>query len=203
MNLIENFFLNMGMSWTMSKLLPYAFTILIGIVLIVPLRKFLKNRIRIVKWGAILILLLFPFAIYFIFNPIYEGDFSSQSFTVNKTSEYAELEDGKLIVLAIPNCPFCFEAIEKLKTLKKRIPNAKIEYIVCTSDTINSTSYVDWYQGEAGDALTVTLAENTSSLLKLARHSFPTFVFVGEDLKSWSNDNFGVVALDEVEKLLK
>ena len=205
MNSIENYFLASGFSWTMSKMLPYLATILLGVVLFVIVRKTTKNKNIFVRLIANLLAFVAPFIIYFIINPIYEADFSNDFHEVAKSSFYNELDGKKLVVLTIPNCPYCFEAIAKMKRLKERVPTAKIEYVICTSDSVNFDDYAKWYADEGEGALTVRRAKDAEMMSKLADHVFPTFIFVDNDkpLKKWSNNSFGVVALDKLELLLK
>lgn len=205
MNIIENFLLNSNFSWTTSKLIPYLLTLMLGIILAVVLRKKMGELNVFVKWSIRSLLVLLPFIIYFSFNLIYEGDFTNNSKEVIRTSLYKELIGKKLVVLTIPNCPYCFEAISKMKILKKRVPKIEIEYVLCSSDSINNPAYLEWYSSEAGEAVTVRLAEDVGAMAELADYVFPTFVLVENKklLRKWSNDSFGVVALDEVEKRFK
>ena len=65
---------------------------------------------------------------------------------------------------------------------------------------MDSTS-IDWYKNKGGDNIEVRLAKNKEEMTKIAQHAFPTFVLVDNDrpLKTWTNDNFGVFAMDEIE----
>jgi hypothetical protein len=201
MNLIESFLLDTGLSWTMSKLLPYLITIALGISLVFLLKKKLANMnrpIRIVVKG---IALLIPFFAYFGYAPIFQGDFSNNSTKFILTESEKELTGKKLVVLTIPGCPYCFQALGKMKKLKSRNDKIEIEYIVCHTDPETTKGY----SNEGGKAVNVRLAIDVQSMATLAKGSFPTFTLVNNDstIKVWSNDNFGVLAIDEVEELLK
>jgi len=194
---MESYFLESGMSWTMSKVLPYLVTIGLGLILWIISRKLLKRINKYLRWATLLVVFVLPFCVYFMISPIYQGDFSNNSVEVPRTESNSELKGKKLVVISIPGCPYCLEAIDRLVIMKKRVPELEIEYIVCSTD---STS-VNWYKEKGGDNISVRLAENREEMAKIAKHAFPTFVLVDNDhpLKTWSNDSFGVFAMDEVE----
>ena len=73
---MASFFLNLGLSYTWSKALPYFILIALGIILGVMLFKRSKSLgMKIASLVAIVI----PFIVYFAINPIYQGDFSNDS----------------------------------------------------------------------------------------------------------------------------
>lgn len=200
MNSIENVLLDLGLSWTISKLLPYLIAIVLGIVLVYVFRIKIKSCTPIVKWSLRIGLIVLPFVAYFIYAPIYEGDFSNGAEKRAMDTKYAELTGEKLVIIALPNCPFCLEAMERLKKLKKRVPSAALEYVLCNADSSN----IGWYKENAGNGINVRLATDSKAMSQLAEGKFPTFVLVGEsNLKIWPNNSFGVLAMDELEKLLQ
>lgn len=195
---IEQFFLNAGFSWTLSKALPYVIAVILGIILAWAFRKKLTKNM-LIKWLFRVTLLVLPFGLYFAFVPIYQGDFSNVSEKVDRSESIAELGESRLVVITIPNCPYCYESIDKMTLLKNRLPDAQIDYIVCGSNDEMST---EWYQEKGGDAIDVKLADSSNALAKLASGTFPTYVLVGSKKKPvtvWSNENFGVSAMDEIE----
>ncbi len=196
-NWIEDLLLGVGLSWTMSKTLPYVLCIIIGIVVMLFLKKRMRTTSKLLKWIVGSIGLILPFVFYFSFHPIYEGDFSNNSISVDMENDLSELRGEKMVIISIANCPYCYESITRVKKLKERNPDINIEMRVCSSDS-NS---VNWYNEVAGENMNVVLAENKEALAKLAFGSFPTFVLVNNDspLTVWSNDDFGVRAMDEVE----
>ena len=201
MNSIESYLLDSGFSWTLSKLLPYIFTLIIGIVLALIVKRLLKKSSFFLRLGVEILFFIIPFIVYFIYSPIYEADFSNNSTMIVKTSFHKELSGDKLVVLTIPNCPYCFEAIGKMKKLKERVPKIEIEYIVCISDSLNYKNDAQWYIDEADGAISVSSAQDSKMMSELADHAFPTFILVEDEkpLKKWNNNDFGVVALDEIE----
>jgi len=199
--MIEQSFIESGFSFTAAKLLPYVITIVMGALLVFILRNRLKFNVRILNIVIKLVILVAPFFIYFGFHPIYEGDFSNNSEIVKRTEANKEIQGEKLYVLAMANCPYCKDAMAKMILLKERNPSLEIEYLVCHTDSLALKFYTEASQGK----IKVSLAKNPEAMSKLANHAFPTFVLsekVGS-IKRWSNDSFGVRALDEVEALVK
>ena len=185
---MEHFFLNMGFSWTMAKVSPYVLMVVIGIILMA----IFKKRSIILR----LLLLPIPFGVYFYFSPIYQGDFSN-SFEEIKLAESDPFVDQELSLVAIAGCPYCYEAIDQLSILKERNSNLGITFYVYTNDSTN----LDWYKEKGGDWLSVKqIPLSNSRISEITNGSYPTFIFrTGSELKTWSNDSFGVRAKDYVE----
>ena len=193
MNAVENFLLDCGFSWTLSRLLPYIVFPLLGLLIWFFLRKHLNSL------GAKLLVfvILVPgiFTMYFISTPIYEGDFANKAETVAMLPELKKKEQT-LVVITIPGCPFCMESIERMRAFKERNPDIHIEYRVCSNDSNALTTYANETKG----LFPVVLAENPDALAKTAGLRFPAFVLTdGKTARKWSNNDFGVAALDEVE----
>jgi thiol-disulfide isomerase/thioredoxin len=197
MNALEIFLLDLGLSWTTSKLAPYLLMITIGLLLVIVSRKRIVKKKFVVRFLVKFTLLIIPFVSYFVYSPIYQGDFSNNSVALFKSDSEKELQGRKLVVLSIPGCPYCFNALDKMKKLKERVSNIEIEYLVCHLDP----ETIQWYKEGAGNAIDVKLAENIQAMSKLASGVFPTFVLVEKDkvLRTWSNNHFGFPALDEIE----
>lgn len=143
-----------------------------------------------------LVLLPIPFGIYFYFSPIYQGDFSNSYEELN-TESSDPFVDKELSLVAIAGCPFCYEAIDQLSTLDQRNKDLEITFYVYTDDSTN----LDWYKEKGGDWLKVEqIPLSNKRISEISHGSYPTFVFrTGNDLKTWSNDSFGVRAKDYVE----
>lgn len=195
---MERFFLDIGFSWTLSKSLPFILMLVLGVLLFYIIRRKVSKRwIKISSFALIPL----PIIIYFLLNPIYEGDFSNNYSIEQKTEDYKELKSGHLAIITIPNCPYCYEALDNLKVIKGRIgSNAKLDFIVCSTDT----SSLDWYKEESSNQVNFSLAKNPEALMKLAGGTFPCFAFVSNsgEIRLWSNDGFGVMAKDWVEDKL-
>ena len=201
MNSIELFLLDIGFSWTLGKAIPYVSMILLGFLFIYILQKRIRSLNVFVRYGIKLIVLVIPFVLYFINSPIYIGDFSNNSIELTKDSAARELEGRRLVVLSIPGCPHCYESIDRMVKLKERVPSMIIEYVVCSSDTMS----IALYQEKGKAAITVRLAEDMDAMAQLASGHFPAFVLVNNEspLTKWSNDSFGVLAMDNVEEFFK
>jgi hypothetical protein len=182
------------LSWTITKALPYILSIFGGAFLFWVFSR-LKNNFRIIRYFIWII----PFLIYFILNPIYQGDFSNVNRTINSKTLPINALKNELIVITIPGCPFCFGSIESLKILKKRNPSIKINFIVCSSD---SSSILE-YKKEIGKSFPINYSSTPEKWAKIAQGKFPSFLLVGKNqTKVWSNDGFGVRAKDEIESVI-
>lgn len=196
MGSVELFFLNMGLSYTLSKVFAYLLFPLLGFLVWLIIRK--RIRRRAVKIAALIVLCAGFFFGYFLQHPIYEGDFSNNASPVGLKTELDELKTDKLVVISIPDCPFCEESIQRMLALKERHPNVKIEYRVCVNDSL-ATAAVRDYRKMTGNSISVSRAADGKQLANVAEMSFPAFVLVTKSGKmKWSNDHFGVGALDEV-----
>lgn len=193
---MENWLLNMGLSWTMSKLLPYILMILIGIILVIITLQRLKNlKPKLFRVIIGLLVLTLPFVGYFALNPIYEGDFSKGNvITIDN-----EMNPNKLTVIAMSGCPFCQQAIGLLNQMQERNPKMEIDFLVA-SENPNSLKSYQKVASQFPIKINIALAKDPKKLSQVALGSFPSFVIKTEnDWKIWSNNQFGVMAMDQVE----
>jgi thioredoxin-related protein len=201
---IENGLIDTNFSWTFSKILPYTLLIIgglfmfVGKVFSISFLKFLTPKSKYIKWTINLCLLLAPFSIGFALHPIYEGDLSSSSGTIDTQLNLKEFKDNDLVVIAIPGCKYCMESIRDLKRIKARKPELKITFLVSSS----TKSDVIPYQQEVGDLFQVKLVSDIEKAVQFAEGSFPTFVKLSDGKPSykWNNSLFGVKAKDLVEQ---
>ena len=185
----------MGLSWTLSKVLPFALMFILGLVLFYSMRK--KVTTKLLKSLAF-ILIPIPVSIYFAINPIYEGDFTNEFKVGQKTEHCNELKEGHLAIITIPGCIFCYKSLDDLKTMKNRVgSNEKLDFIVCSKDSAT----LDWYKEKSNDQINISLAQNLSAMAELAGGRYPCFVFVlnSGETRIWSNNGFGVMAKDWIE----
>ena len=194
---MENFLLSISLSFTVSKLISYLLFVVIGILLAFLFFKKSKNdRIgKIPKLIISLVLFVAPFLIYFAIHPIYEGDFSNNSYSIDSKVDFPK--NKQLTIIALANCPYCIQSIEMSKILKKKNPGMKIEYWVLS----NSPAHYMKYKKLLGNAAQVKLkARISDDLAVIAEGSYPTFVISDNKkaIKAWNNDSFGVMAMDEV-----
>lgn len=192
---MNDFFLNLGFSWTLSKALPYGLMLILGAVVFFTFRRKIKRSW--LKWLYSLVLLI-PLAIYFAVNPIYEGDFSNESREVKAERSFG-LEKKELTVLAIPGCPFCAESIQDLNRIATRTGVDRINFVVFTSDPEMLKPYAKLAESQ----IEMRIEEEFSSYATMTQGRFPTFVYSdGPSLRIWSNDGFGVRAKDWLENEL-
>ncbi|MES2556624.1 MAG: hypothetical protein V4604_10760 [Bacteroidota bacterium] len=196
MSSVELFFLNIGLSYTLSKVAAYLLFPLVGFLIWLLIKKRIKRRVW--RITTLVVLCAGFFVGYFLQHPIYEGDFSNNSSPVQVKSELDDIKTTKLVVISIPNCPFCQESVSRMLAFKERHPKVKIEYRVCVNDSLANDA-VALYRKTTGNSIPVSKATDGKRLAGIADMSFPTFVLVTKSGKmKWSNDHFGVGALDEV-----
>jgi hypothetical protein len=103
-----------------------------------------------------------------------------------------------LEIIVLPNCPYCLQSIETIAQLKIRNPKLLIEYKILSK------------KGQGGHIeprlkkhqLNYSFTGNGSSLRKITKGAFPSFVFYspgGSSVKVWDNNAFGTMALDDIE----
>lgn len=203
MNSFEFFLSSLGFSWTVSKLLPYAIFIGLGSIAgFIFLKKF--NIKKKAKWVMSLVIFVLPFAIYFLFSPIYQGDFSNKSFRISAPNSFPKAK--QLTVYVLSNCPYCTQATTMLKNMLFHNKRIRLEIKVIgnhINDKIKYQGLID-HLGDIslykkGDTL---VREPINAMLKLTNGEFPTFVLSesGQALKAWHNDSFSVRAMDEVDE---
>jgi hypothetical protein len=194
---MENFLLNLGLSFTLSKLFSYLLFVVIGILLAFFFLKKSKNRriSKVPKLIISLVLFVAPFLIYFAIHPIYVGDFSNNSYLIESKVDFPKKK--QLTIIALANCPYCIQSIEISKLLKEKNPEIRIEYWVMSSNPVHQLKY----KKLLGNAAQVKLkARFSDDLAVIAKGSYPTFVLSDNNkgIKAWNNDSFGVMAMDEV-----
>ena len=111
MNKIETFFLDFGLSWSMSKMLPYVICVLLGLCLVLLFRR-IAFRNRWLNRISSFILVVLPFSIYFALYPIYQGDFTNQGFKPKSKIQFPSSKT--LTVVVLPDCPYCYQSISSL-----------------------------------------------------------------------------------------
>jgi hypothetical protein len=174
--------------------------ILLGFLLARKLKGFLvvpsKGLRKILFWVIVII----PFGIGFIFNPIYQGDFSNDGKMIVLDKKMREFKNFDLIVLTIPDCPFCHEAVGTINRIQVRNPEMKIKFIICSSDK----NQIEPYKNKLNTDIKVVLAKNLDGILALNKGSFPSFIISKDkEVCVWSNDSFGVRAKDFLENSIK
>jgi len=194
---METFFLNLGCSFTLSKILAYFTFVLFGILFALFFNsKSKKSQIaKLPRLLISLVLIVLPFSIYFALNPIYEGDFSNNSYEVKSNINFPK--NKQLTVVALANCPYCIESTQTIKRIKKYFPSLTIEYWILSSNPAHQMKYKKLLKKAA---IVKLKPIDAKELATISRGSFPTFVLSNnkKTIKAWNNDSFGVRAWDEV-----
>jgi hypothetical protein len=144
-----------------------------------------------------LFIVILPLTCYFLFNPIYTGDISKNGKKVKTNFQFSNKK--KLVILVLPDCPYCHESIVISKKLIERNPKIEIEY---------------WVIGDMKDSkieqlrsakISVIQNDDIENAIYLSKGIFPTYVLTNhrEIEKRWTNNEFGVIALDEIEQFFK
>lgn len=202
MNSFEISLSSFGLTWTLSKLLPYILFLIIGISFsVIFYKKFkLLKPLKIIVSLAILVL---PFLLYFVFSPIYRGDFSNFGYTVSSESRFPEKKQFTVYVL--PNCKYCVSSTATLKAMIRKNKGVNLVVRVMGHTINDSLKYVKLMD----NLVPVTINSSNNSieklqvkeLLTITQGEFPTFILSknGKATKAWHNDSFGVRAMDEVD----
>jgi glutaredoxin len=202
MNLFEISLSSLGLTWTLSKLLPYILFLIIGISFsVIFYKKFkLLKPLKIIVSLAILVL---PFLLYFVFSPIYQGDFSNVGYTVSSENRFPEKKQFTVYVL--PNCKYCVSSTAVLTSMVRKNKRINLVIRVMGHTVKDSLKYVKLMD----NLVPVTMNSSHNSLervqikevISITKGEFPTFVLSknGKAIKAWHNDRFGVRAMDEVD----
>jgi thiol-disulfide isomerase/thioredoxin len=200
---------NLNSSWMMGYLLPRLIMIVLSATLVaitVPLFSFTtKGRIAL---GVV----LFSCAVggYLAINLPYASDWKTQGEDISGKLSGSEIEsvlnsespdfDG-LILLALPNCPYCFVAYPNVELLKKRNPDLDVVVFVSARDTAG----VSFFREKVGESeIQVYLISDRKQATELSEGRFPTFLYFknGKVVYRWANNQLGFPALDWVENRL-
>ena len=182
-----------GVSFTVSKFLPYLLTILIGVICAKLLSKHLSAS-KIIRNIFTALITILPFGIYFAIHPIYQGDFSNEGVLIKK--KLVLPKDKDLLIVALADCPYCIQSQETIKIIHQKNKKIKAEYLIVNGTKQDSIRYARRLLGFAS----CRTIKNSVPLLQTIQGSFPSFILVrkGKLNKVWSNNTFGVRAWDEV-----
>jgi hypothetical protein len=194
MNAIEKLFLDFGLSWSMSKFIPFLLSLILGLFLVYFFRRF-KLHFKGLNYAKNGILLVFPFFLYFIFYPIYEGDVFNLG--VKNTTKYKFPLKKTLNIFVLPECPFCMETIPTVKLLQKRNPKMKINYIIMSSKNVRPFGIALKIPRECN----IHFETDVLKSAQITHGGFPCYVLTKNTriVKVWRTEHFGTKALDEIE----
>lgn len=195
---IELRLLHWNFGWTFTRILLYALPVFLGLIVCFMVWRRTRKKARFVSIFIGLACLSLPFGLCFALNPIYEGDFSNESKHFHSKVYPKEFEQADLIMIGIPGCGFCLEATTKLKLLKQRNPNLRIKVLLCTTDS----TQLEVFRKKLPQGIQVAMPYNHRDIFSLSNGKFPAFIFVNHrkgGYTFWSNNQFGLRALDAVE----
>lgn len=192
MNFFETIFLNLGFSYTASKLIPYLIMAIIGFSLVYSFHRKIQHRVK--KWLSMTLLCLLPFGTYFAVYPIYQGDFVNVHFQPKQLDKFPS--NLTLNVVVLPGCPYCHESMNFMNQLIKREPKLNIRYIV-VAETDNPLLP---FRQNLSKQISVVKSTKPKDWIMMVRGGFPCMI-LSENRKiiyAWENDDFGVRAVDDV-----
>ncbi len=197
-NSINKLALIVVLSWSTSFFLPYFLLLVFGVSFALSMKGILRFMPFFIKVLTVFVLSLIPFGIGFALNPIYEGDIALGGRAVKESKMHNSMKDVDLLVITIPNCPFCMESTYKINKLLDRNPSMKISYVICSTEQ----SAIKQLRQLLHKNISIELAADIQQMVSIAEGFFPCFVKIkeGKAIYKWSNDQFGYFALDKVEQ---
>ena len=197
---IQNILLDSGFSWTLSKISPYVILGITGFIIGFLLFKATRNLKKLLRFLVIPISVVAGFAIGFALHPIYAGDYNRSGKIPAAQTTLADAK-GDLVMVALPDCPFCHGAVSLLNKLQERNPQLKISILVTGKDPQTLLSF----RNEADKRIIIRHPKNQEKLLAVSGYHFPTFLQVknGKVMEVWTNEELGFPALDHLESLTK
>lgn len=187
-----------GLSFTISKFLPYFLTVFLGIVFSKLLYRHISAS-KIIRILFITLITILPFGIYFAIYPIFEGDINSEGVIIRKNLDLPKNKD--LLIIALADCPFCIQSQKTIKIIHQKNKRIKAEYIIVNGTKQDSIRYARMLHGFAS----CRTVKNSVPLTQTIQGKFPSFILVqkGRLKKVWNNNNFSVRAWDEVVSCIK
>lgn len=196
LNFFEAFFVKLSFSWTFSKFAPYLVFFILSFFGFRQIIKIISPK-PLPKITLGVFIFLIPILSYFFLFPIYTGDLVNVGKKVKTNFEFSNKK--KLVIIVLPDCPYCHESMIISKKLIERNPKLEIEY---------------WVTGDVTDSKIEKLKSNRISIIKnpeidktiyLTEGVFPTYALTNNKKleKRWTNNEFGVLALDEIEQFFR
>ena len=192
-NFFEEFLLNLGFSWTLSKYLPYGICLLLGLLLF---RIWVKVVFR--WWLKILVLTVvcsLPFGLYFFFYPIYQPDIYNTAYIPKILPEKLPSKTT-LAVVVLPGCPYCAQTTSEMNRLALQNKQLQIVYYFISDDPES----VRIFRKNLDRRIGIQSGIDATRWMLAAEGVFPSYLlFDNKQLKrAWHNTSFGVRALDEL-----
>lgn len=200
-NTLIAFGLNIRLTFTFSKILPYMLEFFAVCLIIYQVyNQYLINASLVLRRIVSTVILFAGCGIAFAFNPIYEGDFSHQYREVTLAGESDDIFQEGLTMIALPGCKFCFEKLEEMKYVKNIYPEIPMHVLVVNNDEIA----VENYRKASDDLFDVDHFPKSSLLKSIIIDGYPNLIYKSSanttHLISWSNSGFGSASWDYVLK---
>lgn len=198
-NSIISFGLNIRLSFTFSKILPYMFEFFAVCLIIYNVyRQYLVGTSLTIRRMVSMLVLFGGSGIAFAINPIYEGDFSHQYREISLAGENANTFQHGLTMIALPGCPFCFEKLEEMKRVKAIYPTLPMYILVINDDELALESYREASKG----MIEVDLFPKSTLLRTIIADGYPNLIYKsrgdGSQLINWNNSGFGSASWDYI-----
>lgn len=161
------------------------------------LAKINKNGSKTIRLSLLSILGILGFGLAFWMHPIYEGDFNSDGKKLQNPNHIKGI-NGDFVMIALPDCPYCHEAVGVLNKLQQRNPKMKISIVILSAFKESDKQF----RKEAMSTIRIQNAEDLEAITQISEHSFPAFFHLkkGKVTEVWSNDQLGMPALDRIEE---
>jgi thiol-disulfide isomerase/thioredoxin len=192
MNFFETIFLDLGLSWTAAKLIPYLMMAILGFIIVYTFHSKIKHRFK--KWISMSVLCLLPFGTYFAVYPIYQGDFVNVHFQPKQLEKFPSKLTLNVVVL--PSCPYCHETITLMNYLKENYPKLQIRYVVVA----DSKQTMQAFRSKLNHQIDVQLSKKPKDWIMMAQGGFPCMILSKNNkiIYAWENGHFGVRAIDDI-----
>lgn len=198
-NSIISFGLNIRLSFTFSKILPYMIQFFaVCLIIFNVYRQYLAEASLTMRRLVSIFILFGGSGIAFAVNPIYEGDFSHQYREITLAGENEATFQHGLTMIALPGCHHCFNKLEEMKIVKGIYPSLPMFVLVINDDELAVESYREASKG----LVEVALFPESTLLKSIIQDGYPNLIYKSSSSSSqlinWSNSGFGSASWDYI-----
>lgn len=192
--------LKVRLSFTLSKILPYAIEFFFVCLIVFNLyMRILSERALWMRRSVSLVVLIAGCGIAFAAHPIYEGDFNNTYQVVTLSGESGDVFQDGLTMVVLPNCPYCHARLEEMKFVSEIYPELPMYVFVVNNDTLA----LEDYRKNSNEKIQVEFFPSHLLMNRaLNTGQYPTLFYKSSssenELLRWFNDNFGYSAWDYV-----
>lgn len=200
---------SLGFGWTAAYVAPRLLMLLLTVLLVSVFWNAAQVGLRM---KVVLGILLFSACVggYLAVNLPYKVDWSRTGTDMSGKLDGNPIEVmlnepqpdfNGLVMLALPNCPYCFEALPKVIAVKQRQPELDIAVFVFARDS----GGVEFFKEHIGSVdFPVYLMTDRDFSKEICGGLFPAFLYFkeGKVVHNWAYNEFGYPALDWIENLL-